>query len=375
MRWTGLKKWKPQKRSGCCSPSASLSTESEEVLVASTRVLLEPHLELAEHAALDVEVLDHRFDREIGAAHAGELERRENARQLRVPIPRGVPSATLPAALVDDRFHGLERTRERSGVARRAFAPRWRSRLASSAMPPPITPAPNSARDFTGRGTNARVRDHGAFLRALGELEDADQVLAHRAGHEIADPAGLEPESGLERLPEPVLHHADRRHRGGVVTAGAGARHRAGAVEDQGATERIAVEQPRHGGARVVAVAPARRRSRAQLGESSMRLFEQPCGAGPRARSDPARSARRASSARPVRIEIERGRRLRRAAAAAWCRRSRERCRAGPRAVRSACAAPRSRSASRTRAPARCRRLGTRRRSRPRSEPAARRAS
>ena len=33
---TGLKKWNPTTRSGCCSPSAIADTDSEDVLVAST---------------------------------------------------------------------------------------------------------------------------------------------------------------------------------------------------------------------------------------------------------------------------------------------------------------------------------------------------
>ena len=63
---TGLKKWKPTRRSGCSRSSAMAVTDSEEVLVARMHSGGNDRLHLLEDLLLDVELLEHRLDDEVG---------------------------------------------------------------------------------------------------------------------------------------------------------------------------------------------------------------------------------------------------------------------------------------------------------------------
>ena len=66
MSATGLKKWKPTTRSGCCRFSAIAVTDSEEVLVSSTQVSDDDGLDLGEDLLLDLEVLEDGLDHDVG---------------------------------------------------------------------------------------------------------------------------------------------------------------------------------------------------------------------------------------------------------------------------------------------------------------------
>ena len=149
MRWTGLKKWNPQNRSGCASPAASSSTESDEVLVAS-------------RASGRMRASSSANTRRFTSRSSTTASMAASAQ----PKP-SISSVTVTRAIWPSSSYGFERRfRPRSSISPRTvrsasasasgLTSRMRTRmplrLASSAMPAPMMPVPTrpSAAIFLG---------------------------------------------------------------------------------------------------------------------------------------------------------------------------------------------------------------------------------
>ena len=63
---TGLKKWNPTTRSGCSRPDAISVIDNDDVLVARTASGLDVLLDLGEDLLLDLDLLEHGLDHEVG---------------------------------------------------------------------------------------------------------------------------------------------------------------------------------------------------------------------------------------------------------------------------------------------------------------------
>src|SRR5439155_6639560 len=123
-----------------------------------------------------------------------------------------------PAALVDQPAHGAERERERLGPhVAHAHADAAAARELGDARAHDARADQAQRRDLPW--LDAAIRDR-RLLGALRDQEHADQVLAHRTHHELAD-ALLEPRGFLHRLADACAHHLDGGERGGIVTAAA----------------------------------------------------------------------------------------------------------------------------------------------------------
>jgi hypothetical protein len=103
---TGLKKWKPAKRSGRFRPAAMAVTESDEVLVTSVAVgAHHDAFELAEQLALDLEVFDHGFDHQVAAGQ--RLQGVDGLHAGDVRVARGGVDLALLVQLVPLRDEGF----------------------------------------------------------------------------------------------------------------------------------------------------------------------------------------------------------------------------------------------------------------------------
>jgi hypothetical protein len=138
---TGLKKWRPTKRSGRPVAMASWVMVSDEVFEAKIALLLDHLVRLRKVALLLVQVLDDRLDHQVAVRQVGEVDGAGEAPERRV-AGRGLELALLHR-LVERAADAAEPLLEQRGSTSRtttsnpAFA-------ATSAMPEPIRPQPST---------------------------------------------------------------------------------------------------------------------------------------------------------------------------------------------------------------------------------------
>jgi hypothetical protein len=141
MRGAGLKKCSPTTRSGRCSPAAMAVTEIDEVFRRDHRLRPDRRLDVAQHLALDLQVLGDRLQDHGAAGERGDVGHDVQPRQRLARLRAAQPAAVdVPVESFPDPADGLLRRAGRASSSRT----RCPARAATSAIPAPIVPAPRT---------------------------------------------------------------------------------------------------------------------------------------------------------------------------------------------------------------------------------------
>ncbi len=150
---TGLKKWKPTTRSGCCEVRGHLGHRQRGGVGGRTQVSEHDGLDLGEDLLLDLEVLEHGLDDEVGVGERRPWSIEPVTRALSRLALSGVEPALGAAACRSRRGRRPRPCRPAPGRGRSARpAPRRRC-TNSSASWLAISPAPTTPTLVTGRAS------------------------------------------------------------------------------------------------------------------------------------------------------------------------------------------------------------------------------
>src|SRR5882762_760696 len=198
-------------------------------------------LDLAQHLLLDLEVLEHRLDDELGPAEpAVVIAPREQRDEPGVLVGGDAPPLEPVVEDVARRSEALRNPRE-IGVLHAHVHPRLHDRGARNARPhEPRAHDPEAAHDRRRRW----VGDPEVLFESGSSEKDLDQLTRDVGDGQLPEQLRLALQTFRHAVFESVLHRLQCGERRGIVAAGLGQDLFSGRAEDQRPAQWVAVEQP-----------------------------------------------------------------------------------------------------------------------------------
>ena len=198
-------------------------------------------LHFTQHLLLDLEVLEHRFDHELGATEPGIGVAPRNQGDEAGVFVLGDAASLEP--VVEDLARGEESLRDARQVG--VLQPDVHARLGHRRA---CDPGPHEARPHDAKPLHLRrrrgLRGARGLLQLRGGEEDLDQLAGNVRDREAAEQLRLALQPLGEAMPQAVLDGFERRDGPGVVAPRLLEHLLARHAEHQHPAERVAVEQP-----------------------------------------------------------------------------------------------------------------------------------